>query len=192
MSGAVRAKRWPESATIRDATAALERGDTLALQSRKLRYVTEFFGIVLPMVDASQTPRQRAARLNWTRRREELGPTGFSEQGHHALRLNLVQAQTVKRRKPKATHCGRGHKWTSDNTRMTSKGRTCRACEVLVRHEKIEKRRAWLARKEQVEAARAYMLEVGVRSDQNPTSAYWRDRYVAARARWQKLKQQAA
>jgi hypothetical protein len=39
--------------------------------------------------------------------------------------------------------------------------------------------------------ARAYMIDVGIRANQQPDSAYWRARYEAAIARWQKLKQAA-
>lgn len=184
----MRGQRWPDATSIRLAQEAIERGDTLALGSRRLRYTAEFFGLALPPVDASLTPRQRAAHWNWTQRRERLGPSGFSPQGRHALRLNLVSAAIAKKRIPLSKTCSRGHKWTTETTRMTSKGRSCRLCEKLVRDEKTRKRLEWLQRKEQIEAARAYMLEVGRRSNMDPTSTYWRDRYVAARERWQALK----
>jgi hypothetical protein len=191
MSGAVRGKRWPNADTIRAAQEAVERGDSLALQSRRLRYVTEFFGLTVAMRPADVTPRQWAARWNWAQRRERLGPSGFSPQGQHALRLNLVSAAIAKRRIPLSKTCRRGHKWTAQTTRMTRKGRSCLLCETLVRAERARSRREWIGRKEQIAAARAYMLDVGRRSNMDPSSTYWRDRYVAARDRWQKLKRAA-
>jgi hypothetical protein len=36
------------------------------------------------------------------------------------------------------------------------------------------------------------MIAVGIRSHQDPSSAYWRQRYVALRARWRDLKEELA
>lgn len=190
--GRLRSMRWPCAQKIRAVAEALERGDSLALAGRRLAYVTEFFGLPTPPRPADATPRQWAARNNWARRRETFGKSGFSAEGTLALRLNLVQAAIVKARTPKRSHCRRGHKWTVENTRQTPKGRSCRACEVVVRAEKNRRRSEWLDRKAAIAEARQQMLEVGRRSDMDPASKYWRDRYVAARGRWQKLKQAAA
>lgn len=41
-------------------------------------------------------------------------------------------ASTRRRPGPKRkTHCKRGHEFTNENTRLTSKGRACRACDRL-------------------------------------------------------------
>lgn len=184
--------RWPSAATIRAAAAALAAGDTLALAGRRLQYVSQFFGLPLLPKPADVTPRQWAARQNWVRRRLNFGANGFSPEGEHALRLNLVQAAIVKQRAPKSTHCRRGHRWTTGNTRVTAKGRSCRACEQIVRAERA--RRKLAARKASTVLAevRERMIAVGIRSHQDPASDYWRQRYVALRARWRALKAEIA
>lgn len=185
-----RSMRWPSSATIQAAQAALEAGHSDALASRRLSYVTEFFGLPTPPRPVDVTPRQWAARSNWVRRREKFGANGFSAAGQHALRLNLVQAAIVKERAPKSTHCRRGHKWTVESTRITEKGRSCRTCELLVRADRTRKRLA--ARKAATVLAdlREDMIAAGIRCHQDPTSDYWRSRYVAIRSRWRALKAQ--
>ncbi len=188
----LRNMRWPSAATIRAAAEALASGDTLALAGRRLQYVSQFFGLSLLPRPADVTPRQWAARQNWVRRRLIFGANGFSPEGEHALRLNLVQAAIVKQRAPKSTHCRRGHRWTTENTRVTAKGRSCRACEQLVRAERA--RRKLAARKATTVLAdiRERMIAVGIRSHQDPASDYWRQRYVALRSRWRALKQELA
>jgi hypothetical protein len=188
----LRGMRWPSPATIRAAAAALASGETLALAGRRLQYVSQFFGLSLLPRPADVTPRQWAARQNWIRRRTIFGANGFSAKGEHALRLNLVQAAIVKQRAPKSTHCRRGHRWTTENTRVTAKGRSCRTCERLVRAERV--RRKLAARKAVTVLAdvREQMIAVGIRSHQDPTSAYWRQRYVALRSRWRALKRELA
>ena len=184
-----RTMRWPAATTIRAAAAALASGDTLALSSRHLRYVSEFFGLPLLPRPAGVTPRQWAARQNWVHRRESFGPSGFSETGEHSLKLNLVQARIVKRRRPKSRHCRRGHLWTPENTRVTKKGRSCRACEQIIRGMRARNRLMAQRLEKQVTDLRQQMIELGVRAHQNPSSAYWRHRFVAIRERWQEMRQ---
>ena len=183
-----RIMRWPAASTIRAAAAALAAGDTLALSSRHLRYVSEFFGLALLPRPAGVTPRQWAARQNWVRRRESFGPSGFSETGEHSLRLNLVQARIVKRRRPKSRHCRRGHLWTPANTRLTQKGRSCRACEQIIRAQRARRRQVARQMETRVAELRQRMIDVGVRAHQDPSSAYWRQRFVAIRERWQEMR----
>ena len=188
----LRGMRWPSAATIRAAAAALASGQTLALAGRRLHYVSQFFGLSLLPRPVDVTPRQWAARQNWIRRRKVFGANGFSAKGEHALRLNLVQAAIVKQRAPKSTQCRRGHRWTIENTRVTAKGRSCRTCERLVRAERVRRK---IAAKKSVTVladVRERMIAVGIRSHQDPTSAYWRQRYVALRARWRDLKEELA
>lgn len=180
--------RWPSVSTIRAAAAALASGQSLALASRKLRYVSEFFGLSLPPRPADVTARQWAARQNWIRRREVFGETGFSKEGELALKLNLVQAAIVKQRRPKARHCRRGHRWTAENTRMTARGRSCRACEQIMRGKRRFQRLAERQVAERLAELRRDMITVGIRAQRDPASAYWRDRYVAIRERWLDLR----
>ena len=184
-----RSMRWPSASTIRAAAAALASGESLALASRKLRYVSAFFGLSLPPWPADVTARQWAARQNWIRRREVFGETGFSKEGELALKLNLVQAAIVKQRKPKARQCRRGHRWTAANTRMTTRGRSCRACEQIMRGLRRYKRVVERQAAERLAELRRDMITVGIKAQRNPSSAYWRDRYVAIRERWLDLRE---
>lgn len=184
--------RWPSAKTIRAASAALAAGDTLALAGRRLCYVAQFFGLSLLPRPVGVTPRQWAARQNWARRREVFGANGFSATGQHAIRLNLVQATIVKQRVPKSTHCRRRHKWTAENTRVTPKGRSCRTCERLVRAARTRRRLTALKAATTLRDLREEMIQVGIRSHQDPMSKYWRDRYVALRSRWRELKKELA
>ena len=183
-----RRMRWPSASTIRAAADALALGDSLALASRKLRYVSAFFGLSLPPRPADVTARQWAARQNWVRRREVFGETGFSKEGELALKLNLVQAAIMKQRRPKPRHCRRGHRWTAQNTRMTTRGRSCRACELIVRGQRRHRRLVERQAAEQLAALRRDMIQVGIKSQRDPQSRYWRDRYVAIRERWLDLR----
>ena len=188
----LRGMRWPSAATIRAAAAALASGQTLALAGRRLHYVSQFFGLSLLPRPADVTPRQWAARQNWIRRRKVFGANGFSPKGEHALRLNLVQAAIVKQRAPKSMHCRRGHRWTIENTRVTAKGRSCRTCERLVRAERARRKIAAKKAVTVLADVRERMIAVGIRSHQDPASAYWRQRYVALRSRWRDLKEELA
>lgn len=181
--------RWPSMSTIRAAAAAVAAGDSLALASRKLRYVSAFFGLSLPPKPAELTPRQWAARQNWVRRREVFGETGFSKEGELALKLNLVQASIVKQRKPRSRHCRRGHRWTLDNTRMTTRGRSCRACEQIIRGQRRIKQVMKRQVADRLASLRRDMIAVGIKAQRHPDSAYWRDRYVAIRERWFDLRE---
>ena len=183
-----RQMRWPSVSTIRAAAAALASGDTLTLASRKLRYVSAFFGLSLPPRPADVTARQWAARQNWVRRREVFGATGFSKEGEFALKLNLVQAAIVKQRKPKARQCRRGHRWTAENTRLTTRGRSCRACEQIVRGQRRQKLIVERQSAERLASLRRDMIAVGIKAQRHPESSYWRDRYVAIRERWLDLR----
>lgn len=184
--------RWPSASTIRQLRAAIEAGESLKLGSRRLRYAVSFFGIATVPRPANISVRQWAARQNWARRKERLGESGVSEKGRHALMLNLVSADIAKRRIPKPTHCQRGHKWTAENTRRTSRGRSCRACERIGRGQRRLQRLELRRRQSQIREALKQMKLAGIKNHQDPASAYWRDRYVAARDRWQRLKSQAA
>lgn len=184
-----RCMRWPSASTIRAAAAALASRESLALASRKLRYVSAFFGLSLPPCPADVTARQWAARQNWIRRREVFGETGFSKEGELALRLNLVQAAIVKRRKPKARQCRRGHRWTVANTRLTTRGRSCRACEQIMRGLRRYKRTIERQAAERLAELRRDMIAIGIKAQRNPSSTYWRDRYVAIRERWLDLRE---
>jgi hypothetical protein len=190
-TAADRRMRWPSASTIRAAAAALASGESLALASRKLRYVSAFFGLSLPPRPADLTARQWAARQNWIRRREVFGETGFSKEGELALKLNLVQAAIVKQRKPKSRQCRRGHRWTAANTRMTARGRSCRACEQIMRGLRRYQRTVERQAAERLAELRRDMIAIGIKAQRNPSSAYWRDRYVAIRERWLDLKNSA-
>ena len=159
-----RIMRWPAASTIRAAAAAMAAGNTLALSSRQLRYVSEFFGLALLPRPVGVTARQWAARQNWVHRRESFGPSGFSRSGEHSLKLNLVQARIMKRRRPKSRHCRRGHLWTSANTRVTKKGRTCRACEQIARGLRIRKRVVARGLEPRLADLRQRMIDLGVRA----------------------------
>lgn len=179
-----RAPRWPSRATIRAARRALEAGATLALAGRRLTYCSDFFGLSTSIRPAGVSPRQWAARQNWIRRREIFGTNGFSAKGEHALRLNLVQAAVVKARAPRSAKCRRGHAWRPETTRITAKGRSCRLCERIVRGQRTLARKARAARAAAIDEARRGMIHVGIEMHRQPLSAYWRDRYQAAHARW--------
>jgi hypothetical protein len=159
----------------------------LPLCGRRLSYCAEFFDLVTAVRPPELSARQWAARCNWERRREVFGPKGFSAAGEHALRLNLVQASVVKARAGKSTTCRRGHFWRPETTRVTSKGRSCRLCERIVRGQRVRARKARAARAAAIAAARAAMIQVGIEMHRQPRSAYWRARYQAAHARWVRL-----
>jgi hypothetical protein len=163
----------------------------MALAGTRLRYVVSWFGLPMVAVPDGLTKRQVAARRNWAYRREVYGQSGLTERGLRVANQNLRIAQWVKRKIPKADKCSAGHRWTPATTRQSGKGRVCRLCEVLARarrqRSKIEAQRMGRALVE----ARTYMIEVGIRANREPDSAYWRARYEAAIARWQKLKRAA-
>jgi hypothetical protein len=158
--------RWPEPQVIRALKAALEAGNTLVLGARKFRHVVSFYGLSTAPRPAGLTPRQWAARQNWIRRRAERGESGVSDKGRHNLMLNLVSASIAKKRKPRRTHCQRWHKLTQENTRWTSHGRSCRACERIARGRRRQQRLDWRQRQQDVREAREQMKALGIKNHQ--------------------------
>ena len=66
-------------------------------------------------------------------------------------KTNVLRGQGVTARNSRATSCKHGHPFTSENTRITRKGRDCRRC-YLLRHRHRQK--TWrLARRQQIAAA---------------------------------------
>jgi hypothetical protein len=179
--------RWPSAETIRAAQQALEAGETLQLGGRRLGYVSSFFGLQTAPVPAGLTPRQYAARQTWAKRREKFGDSGFSNTGHVRLRLNLVSAMIAKEKISRSRTCGRGHVWTSETTRMSAKGRSCRTCERLVWSQRKLREREQKAKVEQITALRKTLIDVGIRANQDVESQYWRDRLTSLTKEYRKL-----
>lgn len=53
-----------------------------------------------------------------------------------------MRARAGKKNRVLPTHCGRGHEFTPENTRLTKNGRRCMACHDLASKENWKKKRA--------------------------------------------------
>jgi hypothetical protein len=147
-------------------------------------------GEVLP---PGLTRRQAAAKTRWALRREKFGPSGVRPEIVARLReearLRILRNGNQHSGK---THCCRGHKYQPGSYYVGKRGnRQCKACMLIHVGQKRWRTAAEKKRAAAVVLARAYMIDVGIRANREPDSAYWRARYEAAIARWQKLKQAA-
>lgn len=174
---------WPRADAIRAARLRLERGKPLvSRESSRLGAVrvAEFFGLVTAMAPApNMTSAQIAAAKAWGSRRTKYGEKGY------ANKPGAPGNQHAKR-----THCMRGHKYRPGSFWVVGTSRRCKACQL------INKGRARLAKIERAKRAAAFahareqMKRFGIKNHQDPQSSYWRDRYLAARERFQQLKKE--
>jgi hypothetical protein len=193
--------RWPTPKVIVRLREALARGDGSEWSDFRLRYVLQFFGYARAPVKAGERPHETGARRMWARR--YANGTASTEAVRASGRRNMAKASRARRERRQRLRldrtCQAGHIWRPDTTYLSTRTRdgktiTERACAVCakLRYERGKWRALHGAKlKRQVAAARAYMIDVGIRANQQPDSAYWRARYEAAIARWQKLKQAA-
>lgn len=131
------------------------------------------------------TPRQHAQRARWKRTRQ-------TPAQRKAALLNFVKARVVAERTVlrRRSTCRRGHKFTLENTRIDKRNgaRQCIACQRVG----WAKRAAAKREARQLDILRDQLKSIGIKANQHPESAYWRDRFVAVRERYLSLKAKAA
>lgn len=59
-----------------------------------------------------------------------------------SIRTNILRGTSLAANNARKTHCVRGHEFTPENTRVRTKGRSCRACDALAAKRTNEKRKA--------------------------------------------------
>jgi hypothetical protein len=125
------------------------------------------------LIRAGDSPRQAGARAMNARRREQWGPSLCSPAG-----VERKRAANARQSRPRVTHCTHGHRYTAENTYLSSQGkRCCQACRTLRRH-----RRRWAAHLAK-KLARLKRTMLRAHPDAGGTSAAFihaRRRYLAA------------
>jgi hypothetical protein len=133
-------------------------------------------GMIAPaLVKAGVSQQSIGTTIGWAKRRERIGPSGWSESAKARYRATRkLQAKQRRWCRKKL------HRWETGR-------RQCRLCY----NARMRLRLATKRQKADIAPFRDAMIKAGIKSNQQPDSAYWRARYEAAIARWQKLKQAA-
>lgn len=140
------------------------------------------------LVPHGLTPRQYGARAMWARRRDKYGRSGYTADGLE----RMVAMKRGRNQHTGRTHCKRGHKFRPGSYYVHGTSRQCKPCMAVTQGQRAWSRHSEAKRAERTEAARVAMIQSGVKMNQQPESAYWRNRAVAARERWLSLKQRRA
>lgn len=93
------------------------------------------------LLPTSASYRSAVVAAAWVTRRAKYGASGMSAEG--------LAAQQATQRRRRRGWCKRGHRLTPDNVLRTSRGRTCRACNIARsrrRHQqqRLSSRPAWV------------------------------------------------
>jgi hypothetical protein len=127
------------------------------------------------LMPAGVSARSLGAQIMWANRRDQYGDTGWTDEGKRRF------AEARKRQAKQRKWCRKKlHRWVAGQ-------RTCHLCRL------VWEGRAKTAARVAADLAplREEMIALGIRSNQQPESAYWRQRYEAARERWKGAKAEA-